>query len=219
MGHLNMALKMVVGKKTLAATAAGGVAGFTLGLGGAAVASFGVAGTFASGVATIGGASTLYIMGAAGISSCIAGNLVDQGLKIETGAQDKFDKNEFTATLMTALPGAILGGALDKLVPGTTKFLTKKMAKELGEEMAYKAQKEWIKTTAKKLKENVKVNGYKISAKNAKTAATKMYKNHIESGQETLKQTIFVTEKGVRVSTILVGSTVTDTDNINKETH
>jgi hypothetical protein len=180
-------------KKTLAATGAGTLAGATAGLGTAALSGLG-------GMAVIGGANTAMLVGATGIASHVAGDLADQGLRNVFGVQDGFDEQAFTTTLQTSLPAALLSPAVDKLVPGATNLLTKKMAKEVQAEATYQGQKAWMKSYSKQLREVVKEQGGFISRKNADLAAEKMLSTHLESGQEILKQTVDFTNKSVKVS-------------------
>ena len=178
-------------KETAALAAGGFVAGATLGFGTAAI-------TAAGGVATLGGAGTAYVYGASGIIGAGLGNLTEQGTRNLLGAQEGFNENEFVMSLAFGIPETLLSKGVTGPISNSIKG---SIAKELTKEATFKQEKQFLKQTAKSLKE---ISGGQITNKQARTAAQKMYNMAKETEQGVINATIYVTDKAVDVSTVTV---------------
>src|SRR5690606_26399232 len=121
-------------KKVLASTAAGAVAGATLGAGTTLIGA-------AGGASAIGTANAAYITGASGFVGAGLGNATEQGVSNLLGTQEGFNKEEFTMSLALSIPETLLGKALEPAAEGLKGALRGEITKELGKEMSYQEQK------------------------------------------------------------------------------
>ena len=187
-------------KKVLASTAAGAVAGATLGVGSTLIGA-------AGGASVIGTTNAAYITGASGFAGAGLGNATEQGLNNLLGVQEGFNKEEFTISLALSIPETLLGKALDPASEGLKGTLRSEITKELGKETSFQEQKAFLKETAKKIKE---LGGGNISNREAKIAAQKAYNLALESDKGTVDAVIHLSDTGVDVTTIVVEEVIKD---------
>ena len=89
-------------KQTIALTAGGFFTGITLGFGGAGIAALGE-------IETLGGAGASYIMIGSGVVGGLAGNAVEQGVRIALEESPSFNSEEFAISGAFGMSEVVLG--------------------------------------------------------------------------------------------------------------
>ena len=183
-------------KQTVALAAGGFVTGATLGLGGAGVAALG-------GVEALGGAGTSYIMIGSGVAGGLAGNAVEQGVRIALGESPSFNGEEL------AISGAF---GISEVVLGPAGSAAKNSIKE-GLKGAFKnpnraALRRIQKEIAHQLREQA-IPG-EISRSQARQAAKQLVQAAQEQRSATLRGIIRFTETGVDVTVSAMQTAVSE---------
>ena len=177
-------------KQTVALTAGGFVTGATLGLGGAGIAALG-------GVEALGGAGTSYIMLGSGVAGGLAGNAVEQGVRIALGESPFFNTEELAISGAFGMSEVVLGP-----VGSTAESAAKNSIKESLKRAFKKPNRAALRRTQKEIAHQLRQQAGPgvISKKQSMQAAKQLVQAAQKQRSAILKGTIRFTEAGVDVS-------------------
>jgi len=187
-------------KQTVALTAGGFVTGATLGLGGMGIAALG-------GVEALGGAGASYIMLGSGVAGGLAGNAVEQGVRIALGESPSFNGEEFVISGAFGMSEVVLvpaGSAIGGTAKNSIKEGLKRALKKPNRAALQRTQKE----IARQLRQQAGPGG--ISKRQSRQAAKQLVQAAQEQRSATLQGTIRFTETGVDVSVNAIQTTGTE---------
>lgn len=188
-------------KQTLALTAGGFVSGATLGIGVAGVAALG-------GVEALGGAGSSYIILGSGVAGGLAGNAIEQGVRIALGESQSFNGEELAISGAFGIPEVVLG-PFESIAGGAAKNFIKGRLKEIFKKSNRAAIRRAQKEIVRQLRQQV-IAGGGISKRQSIRAAKKLIQVAQEQNSTTLEGIIRFTEAGVDVSVSALRTTGTD---------
>ena len=177
-------------KQTAALTAGGFVTGATLGFGGAGVAALG-------GIETLGGAGASYIMIGSGVAGGLAGNAVEQGVRIALGESPSFNGEEFAISGAFGMSEVVLGPVGD-----AAGSAAKNSIKEGLKDAIVQPNRSQLRRTQKEIARQIREQAGPgtITKQQSRQAAKGLVQAAQEQRSATLQGTIRFSENGVDVS-------------------